>query len=144
MRYPQILVFESDGRLATLLRREENLRDCALREPRRVESCLRLLAGGSPSVLVLKTGKDLAREMTLLDRIHWLYPGAATVVIEESGNAAVAGLAWDLGAAFVLTPGYSIQELVEIIRGLLSCPPGELPSTPAQDTPILLPETQEP
>src|SRR6516225_5897008 len=120
MRYPQILVYESDGRLAELLRREQSLENCSLREPRRMESCLRLLAGGCPSVLVLKAGRDLIREMTLLERVCSLYPAVTAVVIEESGNAALAGLAWELGAAFVLSSPYSVQELVDIVRSFLS------------------------
>src|SRR4051812_34838381 len=100
MRYPQMLVYETDGLLANLLRRANHNNAWLLREPRRIESCLRLLRGGHPSVLVLKEGQDLEREMTLLKRVSWLYPETATVVVGDAENPVLAGLAWDLGAAY--------------------------------------------
>jgi DNA-binding NtrC family response regulator len=144
MHHPQILVYETDGRLAELLRREASLQQCALRQPRRLESCLRLLAGGSPTVLLVKAGRDLVREMTLLERVHWLHPEADVVVVEESSNPALAGLAWELGAAFVLTSPYSVQELVEIIRGLLGRAADNRAAPAAPEQPILLPEEPGP
>ena len=69
MRYPQVLVYETDGVLAALLRRPDSSRAWSLREPRRLESCLRLLRRGGPSVLVLKLGRDLERELKLLARV---------------------------------------------------------------------------
>jgi DNA-binding NtrC family response regulator len=143
MRHPQILVYETDGRLAELLRREANLEQCSVREPRRIESCLRLLATDGPTVLVLKAGRDLVGEMTLLERVHWLHPKVDLVVVEESGNTAVAALAWELGAAFVLASPYSVEELVDIIRGLLGPAARSRPAALTLDQPILLPEGTE-
>src|SRR6516225_5729686 len=120
MRYPQILVYESDGRLAELLRREQSLENCSLREPRRMESCLRLLAGGCPSVLVLKAGRDLIREMTLLERVCSLYPAVTQVVIEEIGTAALVGLGWQLGAVSIRASLCAVRELVYIVWSFLS------------------------
>jgi len=54
MQYPQILVYETDGLLAAMLRETAKAKRWALREPRKAESCLRLLRGLCPSVLVLK------------------------------------------------------------------------------------------
>jgi DNA-binding NtrC family response regulator len=119
MRYPQVLVYESDGRIAELLRREGKPRQWSLREPRRPESCVRLLRRGGPSVLVLKVGSDLLQELSLLDRVTWLFPDTATVVIGDSDNAVLAGLAWDLGAAVVLFPPQPRYSLAEIVGRLL-------------------------
>jgi hypothetical protein len=119
MRYPQVLIYENDGRIAELLRREGKPRHWSLREPRRPEACLRLLQRGGPSVLVLKLGRDLLQELTLLDRVSWLFPDTATVVIGDSGNPVLAGLAWDLGAAFVLFPPLPRYSLIEVIGQLL-------------------------
>jgi DNA-binding NtrC family response regulator len=119
MRYPQVLVYESDGRLAELLRREGEARRWTLREPRRLESCWRLLERGGPAVLVLKVGTDLVRELTLLERIKWLYPETASVVVGDTENPTLAGLAWDLGASFVLFPPLSRQDLPELVARLL-------------------------
>jgi DNA-binding NarL/FixJ family response regulator len=54
MQYPQILVYENDGLLAAMLRETAKAQRWALREPRKPESCLRLLRSLCPSVLVLK------------------------------------------------------------------------------------------
>jgi hypothetical protein len=119
MRYPQVLVYESDGRLAEQLRREGRPKEWVLREPRRLESCLRLLQRGGPSVLVLKVGKDLLREFTLLERVGWLFPETPTLIFCDTENRALAALAWDLGAAFVLFPPLSHQRLPELVAELM-------------------------
>ncbi len=54
MQYPQIIVYETDGLLAAMLRETAKVKRWALREPRKPESCLRLLRSLCPSVLVLK------------------------------------------------------------------------------------------
>src|SRR5689334_3099636 len=104
MRYPQLLIYETDGRLAGLLRESARARDWALREPRRPEGCLRLLRRGGPGVLVLKLGRDPAPELLLLERVTWQCPEAATVVVGDAEHAGLAAVAWDLGAACVLVP----------------------------------------
>jgi DNA-binding NtrC family response regulator len=119
MRHPQILVYEQNSLLANLLRRAKQ-QDWSLREPRQLESCLRLLRGGHPSVLVLKVGTDLERELTLLERVSWLYPDTATVVVGDAENAVLAGLAWDLGAAYVLFPPLPREQLPDVVAALLS------------------------
>jgi hypothetical protein len=118
MRFPQVLVYENDGRLAELLRRDGRSRQWSLREPRRPETCLRLLRRGGPSVLVLKVGTDLVEELTLLDRVSWFFPDTATGVVGDTDNPVVARLAWDLGAAFVLFPPHPQHDLVDIVGGL--------------------------
>ncbi len=119
MRFPQVLIYESDGRLAKFLRREAKARAWSIREPRGLESSLRLLRRGGPSVLVLKLGKDLLREFTLLERVVWLFPDTATVVVTDADDPQLADLAWDLGASYVLLVPQSVQELVEIVAGFV-------------------------
>jgi hypothetical protein len=119
MRLPQVLVYENDGRLAEILRRQRKPHRWSLREPRRPESCLRLLQRGGPSILVLKVGNDLLEELTLLDRVSWLFPDTATVAVGEADNPVLAGLAWDLGAALVLFPPQPRYDLPDIVSRLL-------------------------
>src|SRR5947209_399501 len=113
MRYPRVLVWERDNRLAQLLknssqtgglfianRPEEGTPGAAgpcnwsLRQPRRMESCLKLLRGDSPSLLVVRVANRLPpaadaeardteqrrreRAFHLLDRVAWLRPEAVT------------------------------------------------------------------
>jgi len=120
MRYPQLLIYESDGRLAALLRETARDRKWALREPRQPESCLDLLRGECPSVLVLKMGRSPERELTLLERVSWLFPTTATVVVTDTENAALAGLAWDLGACAVLVPPLPRDQLPDLVTGLMA------------------------
>jgi len=119
MRQPQVLVYERDGRLARLL---ENTRTShgwsshwTVREPRRPESCLKLLRRGGPAVLVLHVGSKLDQELALLERVHWLRPDTAVIVVGDAANEALANLAWDLGASGVLFPPQSRDLLPAIV-----------------------------
>jgi hypothetical protein len=125
MRHPQFLVVERDGLLANLLRRAGFDRTWSLREPRRLEACLRLLRQGGPSILVLAVGQDLERELTLLERVSWFYPDAATVAVGDAENPALTGLLWDLGATFVLLPPLPHDLLPDVLRGLMAGMTGE-------------------
>jgi len=60
-----------------------------------------LLQDASPCVFVLRVGADLPEEMTLLDRVSWLCPDAATIVVTETDHPALVRMAWELGAAYV-------------------------------------------
>ena len=122
MQMPQIVVYEKDGRLKLQLEPLAEERRWALREVRQPEACLRLLARGGPTVLVLKVGRDLEREFALLERATWLYPDAPTVVVADGDRPDLAGLAWDLGAACVLLPPQPRERLPEIVGGLMGGP----------------------
>jgi DNA-binding NtrC family response regulator len=114
-----VLVYENDGRIAEILRRESKSQRWSLREPRRPEACLRLLRRGGPNVLVLRVGTDLHQELSLLDRVSGLYPDTATIVVGDADNPALRGLAWDLGAVAVLFPPQQRHYLVDIVSRLL-------------------------
>jgi DNA-binding NarL/FixJ family response regulator len=147
MQYPQVLIYESDGRLAEQFRREgeqSKPRQWVLREARSADACLRLLRGGAPTALVLKTGKDLVRELALADRVKASYPDTAIIVVGDTDNPVLAGLAWDLGASLVLFPPLPRQWLVEITTGLLTraahCQLAAAGAEPALD--VLLPDEE--
>jgi DNA-binding response OmpR family regulator len=125
VRYPQVLVCESDGHLAALLREVAERRKWSLREPQQLAACLRLLRRAVPSVLVLKVGRDLEHDLSLLERVAWLRPDAGLVVVGDTDHAALAGLAWDLGADFVLLPPLPRELLPDIVAGLMRRGPAE-------------------
>src|SRR5262245_19110819 len=125
MRYPQLVIYEGDGQLAALLRPLAEQRRWSLREPREVGACLRLLRRGGPAVLVLKVGRDLEREFTLLERVGALCPEATAVVVGDAEHARLAGLAWDLGAALVHLPPLPPETLPEAVAGLMGGVRGE-------------------
>lgn len=119
MRHPQILVFEPDSRLAALLRPLAEERRWALREPRQLGPCLGLLRQGGPGVLVIRLGRDLEREFGLLERVTWLSPATGRVVVGDADQTWLAGLAWDLGADYVLLPPLGRERLAEVVAGLM-------------------------
>jgi hypothetical protein len=119
MRHPMLLIVEGDGRLAALLRPVAEQHRWALHEPRQTGACLRLLRRADRAVLVVRAGRDLERELGLLERVKWLFPGAATVLVGDVDHPALAGLAWDLGADFVLFPPQPREHLPEIVAGLM-------------------------
>jgi hypothetical protein len=127
MRHPMLLIVEGDGRLAAQLRPVAEQNKWVLHEPRLPAPCLRLLRRGGPAVLVIKAGRDIERELGLLERAARLFPDAATVFVGDVDHAALAGLAWDLGADFVLFPPQPRDLLGEIVVGLMR-PSGEPPS----------------
>jgi hypothetical protein len=75
--------------------------------------------------LLVKTGRDLVREMTLLERVGGACPVTGVVVIAPAASPALAGLAWHLGAGYVFTSDPAPEALVPVIEGLMerSCQP---------------------
>ncbi|HMC66908.1 MAG TPA: hypothetical protein VKI65_18370 [Gemmataceae bacterium] len=159
MRYPQVLVYEADGRLARLLQsgtesqrapeqepaeKQDRLRTMIggavaspfwLLEPRGPDECLAALRRGGPSVLVLKLGRNLVEELGLLELVTWRFPDAGTVAVSSLTDAALAGLAWDLGASYVLYPPQPVELLSAIVAGLLGLPGDFIPESilPGED-----------
>ena len=84
--------------------------------------CLGLLPQGGDSVLVLRVGRDVVREMTLLEQTAWLFPETAVVVVCDADNPALVDLAWDLGARFVLHPPQIRELLPDIVASLMGNP----------------------
>jgi hypothetical protein len=119
MRLPQLLIWEGDDRLATLLRPLAEERKWSLRQPRQQGHCLALLRRSGPTVLVLKVGRDLERELILLERAPIECPGVAVVVVGDATHAPLIGPAWDLGADYVHFPPESRDTLPEIVAGLM-------------------------
>jgi DNA-binding NtrC family response regulator len=120
MRSSQVLIFGNDSKLTALLEGLIVERErCPLLHPRDAKECLELMKRGWQSVLVLKVGRDVEEEINLLSQVSALHPDTATVVIAEAIHAPLAGLAWDLGAAYVLFLPQPRELLPEIVAGLL-------------------------
>jgi hypothetical protein len=115
MRTPQLLIHEPDGLLTTLL---EGL-SVPLRHPRDPADCLRMLHPGDPAVLVLKLGSNIEQDLTLLAQVSAVHPDVGIVVLGEAVHAPLAGLAWDLGANYVLLLPQPRDLIVETVAGLL-------------------------
>jgi DNA-binding NtrC family response regulator len=119
VHYPQLLVYETDRRLATLLQRLADKNNWLLREPRQPSAVLRLLDRGGPGVFVLHLSRDLERELALVEQVSWLHPDAASVLVADSEHRGLSGLAWDLGARWVLLPPHTHERLEQIVVHLM-------------------------
>jgi hypothetical protein len=119
MRFPQLLVYETDGRLARMLEGTAGTHRWVLREPRRVEACLRLLRRGGPAIVVVKVENDLESAFTLVAQTSWLYPDATVVVVGNREDAVLSDLAWDLGARYVIAPPRARDSLLEVVAHLM-------------------------
>jgi hypothetical protein len=120
MRHPELLVYEGDGRLAGLVRGLAEKQSWTLREMRDTDACLRVLLRGGPAVLVLKVGRDLVREFTLLEQAAWLCPQSPAVLVGETDDGVLTALAWDLGARYVLFPPQPRHQLPDIVASLMA------------------------
>jgi hypothetical protein len=141
MRSPQLLIYEPDDRLLGLLREQAKEHKWTWREVRSPESCLRLLRHGGPNMVVLKVGNDVTAEMRFLEQCGRLYPDTALVVVSDMDNPWLTGLAWDLGARYVLSPPQPRNQLPDIVAGLMAAigPPspgsGEFPPPEGAEPP---------
>jgi hypothetical protein len=136
MLHPQIVVHEPDGRLAEQVRPLAVARRWAMREARQAGPLWRTLAGGGPTVFVVKVGDSPEREFALIERVSWQLPDVATVAVGDLENPAAAAMAWDLGAAYVLFPPISRDLLPEIVAGVMKrAIRDSLPATQAAEAP---------
>jgi hypothetical protein len=119
MRSPQIVVYEAERWIAELLRGTAEVWQWPLRELRDEAAVVRALGRDGPSVLVFEVGGDVEQDLALLSRLTWLCPLARTVVVGGIGGAELAGLAWDLGADYVLTPPLPRDALLPVVLGLM-------------------------
>ena len=121
MHHAQLIAYGVEGRLAELLSELAHAASLWLREVRHFKTCLSLLRRGA-GVLVLRVGKDLDKELTLLEQVTHLFPKTKTIIVGPVDNPALAGLAWDLGAAYVLLPPQPLEAIGEIVCGFLPEP----------------------
>jgi hypothetical protein len=119
MRAPQIVVYESERWAAELLRGTAEVWRWPLRELRDESAIVRALHQRGPSVLVFEIGGDLEHDLALLGRLTWLCPEASTVAVSQVSSVELAGLAWDLGADYVLAPPLPRDALLSVVLGLM-------------------------
>ena len=121
MQQTQVLTFGLHGVLAERLRELAQAQRFRLRETSQLPACRNLLQSAAPSVLVLMLGRDLERELALLEQVHACVPTTATIVVGEADHPALAGLVWELGATFRGSFRRRPVEVMitEVIAGLL-------------------------
>lgn len=119
MRHPALIICERDGRLAERLRELSETHRWQLRLPHAPEDCLQAVSRGGPAVVVVKVGRDLVTEMSLVRQLADRAADVRVIVVGDTENPVLTGLAWDLGADFVLFPPLARDLLPDVVRGLL-------------------------
>lgn len=119
MRHPQVLVYETDRRLATMLQRLADKNNWLLREPRQLATVWRLFDRGGPGVLVLRFSRDAERELAMLEQLSWLHPDVATLLVADGEQASLSALAWDLDVRWILLPPHTRERLEEFVAALM-------------------------
>jgi DNA-binding NtrC family response regulator len=119
MQRAQVIVYGMHDEAVERLRAKLQDRGVWIRLVRHPGPCLDLVRQEGPAVVVLQIGADLDKEMSLLQRLGEWFPDTACIVVSAEANPPLAGLAWDLGAAYVLAPPQSADLLLEIVLGFL-------------------------
>jgi DNA-binding NtrC family response regulator len=120
MQQAQVLTYGIDGVRAERLRELAQAQRFWLRETNQFSACQSLLQSAPPSVFVLVLGRHLEEELALLEQVHACLPWTASIVIGETDNPALAGLAWELGATYVLFPPTPSERIVEVVSRFLT------------------------
>jgi chemotaxis response regulator CheB len=126
MKHPQVVVYESDGSLAKMVRRLAEERSWLVRESRQPEACISLLADNRPAVLVLKLERELMDGMSLLNQASARAPDCPVIIVSDvkmegaEQRAQLSALAFDLGARYVLFPPLQQPVIDDLISGLMA------------------------
>lgn len=126
MDHPQLVVFERDGWLAEQVRGLAQENSWLLREPRQAEACLDLVVETRASLLLLKLQRALIDEFRLLALLRERAPDCPVVVCSDlkldsvGQRAALAALAYDLGARYVMFPPLTQNLLEDVVSGLMT------------------------
>jgi DNA-binding NtrC family response regulator len=120
MQQPQILAYGIEDRLAATLEELAQAQRLWLRPVTHLRACRSLLRTARPAVLVLRLGRDVERELALLAQVHDDFPDTCSIVVGDADNPVLAGLAWDLGAHYVLFPPVPVETLPNIVLRIVS------------------------
>ena len=88
MKQAQIQTYGVDGILAERLRELAQSKRIWLRETNQFAACRSLLQSAAPAMFIMVLGRDLERELALLEEVHACLPDVATIVIGEADNLA--------------------------------------------------------
>ena len=140
MRYPQLIVHDSDGWVARQLAELAGESRWLLREPKTRDAVLALVREIRPTVLFLRIdpANEKHLDIALLADIHRLSPDAAVVAVSDVKLQDADRIAWtavlfDLGARYVLFPPLSKPILEDLASGLMATAVRKVVGT---DTPI--------
>lgn len=127
MKYPQLVILESDGWLAKHLRPLADENRWLIREPRAVESALGFACEFRPAVLIVQLDLTAATTapFSLIAEVHRHCPDVSVVAISDvklndSDRIAWTALLMDLGSRFVLFPPLTRPVVEDVVSGLMA------------------------
>lgn len=127
MRYPQLVIHDSDGWLARQLADLASESRWLVREPKSSEATLALVRDPRPSVAFIRVEPqdEAIDSFALIAELHRACPDAAVVAVSDTklpdaDRIAWTGVLFDLGAAFVLFPPLSKSVLEDVASGLMA------------------------
>ena len=126
MRHPQIVIYESDGFLASQIEGLARENRWVVRESRHADVCLSFLQQASPVVLLIKLGPKPLDDLSLLDGVRERIPDCPALVFGDvkfegaEQRAAIAGLAYDLGARYVMFSPLTRALIEDLVAGLMA------------------------
>jgi len=119
MQQTQVVTYGIDGVLAERLRELAQAHRFWLRETSQFTACASLIAASPPTIFLIVLGKDLERELSLVEQVHACLPATRTIVEGEADHPALAGLARELGATFALFPPTPVEMISDLIKRFL-------------------------
>lgn len=127
MRYPQLVILESDGWVAKQLGELVNENQWLVRQPRKSADVLAVVREPCPTVLVVQVepADDSDAVFSLIADAHRLSPDVPVVAVSDvkmpdADRAAWTAVLLDLGARYVLFPPLSRPVLEDVISGLMA------------------------
>ena len=124
MKYPQLIVYETDGALANLLKKLAIDQGWLLRETRSEKTLLEQLADPRVSIVFLKLERDLAAGLDLLAKISTEFPDCPCVVvtdvkIESKQREKFSTMVYDLGAKYLIFPPLTQPIAEDLANGFM-------------------------
>lgn len=127
MKYPQVVILESDGWLAKHLRPLADEHRWLIREPRTAENALGFALDGRPGALLvqLDLGAETVGAFALIADAHRMCPEVPVVAVSEVKLNDADRIAWtaaimDLGARYVLFPPLTRPVVEDVVSGLMA------------------------
>ena len=127
MRYPQLVILDSDGWLARQLAELADESRWLVRGPRARGPALDYAREPRPTVLIVRIepAEEKADAIALIGEVHRVCPDVPVVAVSDvklpdADRAAWTAVLFDLGARFVLFPPLSKPVLEDVVSGLMA------------------------
>jgi hypothetical protein len=130
MKHSALIALGCEDRLADLLGGWAGERAIAFHAVQQDKACLNLVRKNLAAAVVLRIGRDLDKELSLIERLGDWFPETPVFVSLDADQPELAALCWDLGARYVLAPPQPLEKLLGILEGFLGAGPSSTRASP--------------